>query len=98
MTNFIDANINQTVLLDINYLDQRGTNNFDFYLYSLLNKPHFLNDFLDGYRNKLSLPARVIVAYYLLRIIFCAYYRGITLSRVIASLCETDLTFMAFKN
>lgn len=31
----------------------------------------------------------------LLRIIFCAYYRGITSSRVIARLCETGLTFMA---
>ncbi len=29
MANFIDTNINQTVFLDINYLDQLGTDNFD---------------------------------------------------------------------
>ena len=28
MANFIDTNINQTVFLDINFLDQLGTDNF----------------------------------------------------------------------
>lgn len=52
MANFIDTNINQTVLMDINYLDQLGTNNFDYCIYSLLNKPNFMGDFLGRYNNK----------------------------------------------
>ena len=94
MANFINTNINQTVFLDINYLDQLGTDNFDFYLYSLLNKPHFLDDFLSRYKNH-AVGRKAYPPELLLRIIFCAYYRGITSSRVIASLCETDLKFMA---
>lgn len=94
MANFIDTNINQTVFLDINYLDQLGKNNFDFYLYSLLNKDHILDDFLARYKNK-KVGRKAYPPELLLRIIFCAYYRGITSSRVIAGLCETDLKFMA---
>ena len=51
MANFIHTNMNQTVLMDINYLDQLGTNTFEFYLYTLLNKPHFIDDFLSYYEN-----------------------------------------------
>ncbi len=94
MANFIDTNINQTVFLDINYLEQLGTNNFDYYLYTLLNKPHFLDDFLGRYKNK-KVGRKAYPPELLLRIIFCAYYRGIIYSRVIAGLCETDLKFMA---
>lgn len=94
MANFIDTNINQTVLMDINYLDQLGKDNFDFYLYTLLNREHMLDDFLSRYKNK-SVGRKAYPPELLLRIIFCAYYRGITSSRVIASLCETDLKFMA---
>lgn len=94
MANFIDTNINQTVLLDINYLEQLGKDNFDFYLYTLLNKEHILDEFLARYKNK-NVGRKAYPPELLLRIIFCAYYRGITSSRVIASLCETDLKFMA---
>lgn len=94
MANFIDTNINQTVFMDINYLEQLGTNNFDYYLYTLLNKPHFLDDFLGRYKNK-KVGRKAYPPELLLRIIFCAYYRGITSSRVIAGMCETDLKFMA---
>jgi hypothetical protein len=52
MANFINTNINQTVLMEINYLDQLGKNNFDFYLYSLLNKTDILDDFLSRYKNQ----------------------------------------------
>ena len=89
MANFINTNINQTVFLDINYLDQQGTDNFDFYLCSLLNKPHLLDDFLNGYKN--HAVGRKVYRPELLRIIFCAYYPGITSSWVIASLFETNL-------
>ncbi len=94
MANFIDTNINQTVFLDINYLDQLGKNSFDFYIYTLLNKEHILDKFLQRYKNK-KVGRKAYPPELLLRIIFCAYYRGITSSRVIARLCETDLTFMA---
>jgi len=52
MANFINTNINQTVLMDINYLDQLVKNNFDFYLYSPLNQTNILDDFLGRYKNK----------------------------------------------
>ncbi len=94
MANFINTNMNQTVFLDINYLDQLGTDNFDFYLYSLLNTENILDDFLPQYRNK-QVGRKAYPPELLLRIIICAYYRGITSSRVIAGLCETDLKFMA---
>lgn len=94
MANFIDTNINQTVLMDINYLEQLGKNNFDFYLYTLLNTDSILDEFLLRYKNK-KVGRKAYPPELLLRIIFCAYYRGITSSRVIAGLCETDLKFMA---
>jgi transposase len=94
MANFIDTNINQTILMDINFLDRLGINNFDFYLYTLLNKENILDDFMCRYKNK-KVGRKAYPPELLLRIIFCAYYRGITSSRVIASLCETDLKFMS---
>lgn len=94
MANFIDTNMNQTVLMDINYLDQLGKNNFDYYLYTLLNREHMLDDFLSRYKNH-GVGRKAYPPELLLRIIFCAYYRGITSSRVIASLCESDLKFIA---
>ena len=50
MANFINTNINQTVLIDINYLEQLGKDNFYFYL--LLNKTDIKRGgyyFLDVY-------------------------------------------------
>jgi len=94
MANFIDTNINQTVFLDINYLDQLGTNNFDFYLYTLLNEANILDEFKLRYKNNKA-GRKAYPPELLLRVIFCAYYRGITSSRAIAKLCETDLKFMA---
>jgi len=94
MANFINTDINQTVLMDINYLDRLGKDNFDFYLYSLLNKEHILDEFMSRYKNK-SVGRKAYPPELLLRLIFCAYYRGITSSRAIAGLCETDLKFMS---
>ncbi len=94
MANFIDTNINQTVFLDINFLEQLGTDNFDFYLYTLLNTDHILDEFVASYEND-SVGRKAYPPALLLRVIICAYYRGITSSRVIARLCETDLKFMA---
>ena len=94
MANFINTNINQTVFIDINYLEQLGTDNFDFYVYTLLNREHILDEFMHRYKNKKA-GRKAYPPELLLRIIFSAYYRGITSSRVIARLCETDLTFIA---
>lgn len=94
MANFIDLDINQTVFLDINFLEQLGTKNFDFYLYTLLNKEGMLDDFNQGYRND-TVGRKAYPPALLLRVVFCAYYRGITSSRAIARLCKTDLKFMA---
>ena len=86
--------MNQTVFLDINYLEQLGTDNFDFYMYTLLNQPSIVDDFLSRYKN-VSVGRKAYPPELLLRLIFCAYYRGITSSRVIARMCKTDLTFIA---
>jgi transposase, IS4 family len=94
MANFIDTNINQTVFLDINFLDQLGTDNFDFYMYTLLNTDKIIDGFLSRYKNS-NVGRKAYPPELLLRVIFSAYYRGITSSRVIAKLCTTDLTFMA---
>ena len=94
MANFINTNINQTVFLDINFLEQLGTDNFDFYVYTLLNNENILDDFLSRYKNNKT-GRKAYPPELLLRIIFSAYYRGITSSRVIARLCETDLIFMS---
>lgn len=94
VANFINTNINQTVFLDINYLEQLGTDNFDFYIYTLLNTENIIAGFLSRYKNK-EVGRKAYPPELLLRIIFCAYYRGITSSRVIAKLCKTDLTFIS---
>ncbi|MDN3638988.1 hypothetical protein QWY82_09230 [Simiduia curdlanivorans] len=41
MSNYLDDNLNQAVLLDINYLDVLGENTFEYCLYTLLT--HTLN-------------------------------------------------------
>ena len=94
MANFIDTNINQTVFLDINFQEQLGTDNFDFYIYTLLNKEGILDDFKRCYKND-GVGRKAYSPALLLRVVFAAYYRGITSSRAIARLCETDLKFMA---
>ncbi len=94
MPNFIDTNINQTVFLDINYLDILGNNTFEYYLYPLLEQEELLTDFHKSYKNK-NVGRKAYPPELLLRIIFYAYYRGITSSRTIANLCKTDLEFMA---
>jgi transposase len=94
MANFIDTNINQTIFLDINFLDQLGKNTFDYYLYTLLSREGMLDDFNDRYKNA-AVGRKAYPPELLLRVIFSAYYRGITSSRAMARLCESDLTFMA---
>jgi transposase len=94
MANFIDTNINQTVFLDINYLDVLGNNTFEYYLYQLLEQKNLLTDFHNRYKNK-KVGRKAYPPELLLRIIFYAYYRGVTSSRTIANLCKTDLKFMA---
>ena len=94
MANFIDTNMNKTVFMDINYLEQLGTDNFDYYIYTLLNTEGMMDCFWSRYKNK-DVGRKAYPPELLLRIIFCAYYRGITSSRVIARLCETDLTFIS---
>jgi transposase len=94
MPNFIDTNINQTVFLDINYLDVLGNNTFEYYLYQLLENTNILDEFYKRYKNT-TVGRKAYPPELLLRIIFYAYYRGITSSRTIANLCKTDLKFMA---
>ncbi len=94
MANFIDTNINQTVFLDINYLDVLGNNTFEYYLYQLLENKSILDEFYKRYKNK-KVGRKAYPPELLLRIIFYAYYRGITSSSTISIFCKTDLKFMS---
>ena len=94
MGNFKDDNLGQQVLLNVDFLEVPGTNSFEFSLYHLLQQEELLGEFVAQYKNtnggrKAYPPAM------LLRVIFFAYYRGITSSRAIESMCRTDLKFMA---
>jgi hypothetical protein len=52
MANFLDDNLNQTVLLDINYLEVLGENTFEFCLYQLITHQLDLTEFTRRYKNK----------------------------------------------
>ena len=94
MSNFLNDNLNQSVFFDINYLEVLGENTFEYCLYQLLENDELLSDFYVRYKNK-HVGRKAYPPALLLRIIFYAYYRGITSSRVIERSCKTDLKFIA---
>jgi transposase len=94
MPNFLDDNLNQSVFFDINYLEVLGNNTFEYCLYHLLERDELLTEFHQRYKNQ-SVGRKAYPPALLLRIIFYAYYRGHTSSRVIERLCKTDLKFIA---
>ncbi|MFT6910205.1 MAG: transposase, partial [Oleiphilaceae bacterium] len=94
MSNFLNDNLNQSVFFDINYLEVLGQNTFEYCLYHLLENDELLSDFYARYKNK-HVGRKAYPPALLLRIIFYAYYRGITSSRVIERSCKTDLKFIA---
>ena len=94
MANYLDDNLNQSVFLDINYLDVLGENTFEYCLYQLITHRIDLDAFHKRYKNK-KVGRKAYSPAILLRVIFYAYYRGITSSRAIERSCKTDLKFMA---
>lgn len=94
MSNFLNDNLNQSVFFDINYLEVLGENTFEYCLYHLLENDELLSDFYTRYKNK-HVGRKAYPPALLLRIIFYAYYRGITSSRVIERYCKTDFKFIA---
>jgi transposase len=94
MSNYLDDNLNQSVFLDINYLDVLGSNTFEFCLYELITHTLDLEEFHGRYKNT-NVGRKAYPPALLLRVIFYAYYRGITSSRAIERSCKTDLKFMA---
>ncbi|MFT5741627.1 MAG: transposase, partial [Gammaproteobacteria bacterium] len=94
MSNFLDDNLNQSVFFDINYLEVLGENTFEYCLYHLLEQDELLVEFLQRYKNEI-VGRKAYPPALLLRVIFYAYYRGHTSSRVIQNLCKTDLKFIA---
>lgn len=94
MSNYLDDNLNQSVFLTVNYLEVLGDNTFEFCLYKLLTHTLNLEEFEKRYKNK-KVGRKAYPPALLLRVIFYAYYRGITSSRSIERSCKTDLTFMA---
>lgn len=94
MSNYLDDNLNQSVFFDINYLEVLGNNTFEYCLYHLLEKDEIVSDFYTRYKN-INVGRKAYPPALLLRVIFYAYYRGHTSSRVIERLCKTDLKFIA---
>ena len=94
MSNFLDDNLNQSVFLDFNYLEVLGENTFEHCLYHLLENDDLLSEFYKRYKNK-HVGRKAYPPALLLRVIFYAYYRGITSSRVIERSCKTDLKFIS---
>lgn len=94
MANFKADNVRQQTLLNVDFIEVLGTNTFEYSLYCLLEREELLGAFIAQYKNHHS-GRKAYHPAMLLRVIFYAYYRGITSSRVIESLCETDLKFMA---
>lgn len=94
MANYLNDNLNQSVFFDLNYLEVLGKNTFEHCLYQLLTHHLDLSCFDACYKNS-GVGRKAYPPALLLRIIFYAYYRGITSSRVIEHSCKTDLKFIA---
>lgn len=94
MANYLDDDLNQSVFLDFNFLEILGEKTFERGLYTLLTETLELSEFHSRYKNN-TVGRKAYPPALLLRIIFFAYYRGITSSRVIERSCQTDLKFMA---
>ena len=94
MPNFKPDNIHQRTLLDVDFLEVIGTDTFEYCLYALLEREQMLSAFEVHYKNDHA-GRRAYEPKLLLRVILYGYYRGITSSRTIASLCTTDLKFMS---
>ena len=92
--NYLDDNLNQSVFLDINYLEVLSENTFEYCLYHLITHTLDLDEFHAGYKNK-KVGRKAYPPALLLRVIFYAYYKGITSSHAIERCCKTDLKFMA---
>lgn len=69
MSNFLTDNINQTVLLDVNYLDVLGDNTFEYSLYKLITETLDLSEFNGRYKNK-TVGRKAYPPALLLRVIF----------------------------
>lgn len=94
MGNFRTDNIRQQTLMNVDFLEVIGNKSYEYSLYRLLEQDEIVSEFIKQYKNDNN-GRKAYRPSVLLRIIFAAYYRGITSSRVIATLCKTDLKFMA---
>lgn len=92
MANYVDDNLNQSVFLDFNFLEILGNRTFEHSLYTLITERLDLSEFHERYKNK-KVGRKAYPPAMLLRVIFYAYYRGITSSRVIERSCQTDCVF-----
>ena len=77
MANFKTDNIRQQTLLNVDYLEVLGTDTFEFCLYRLLERKEVVSEFIEQYKNSVS-GRKAYPPALLLRIIFFAYYQGIT--------------------
>ena len=73
MSNFLDDNLNQTVFLDINFLEVLGEGTFEHCLYTVLTETLDLSEFNEKFNNK-TVGRKAYAPAVLLRIIFFAYY------------------------
>ena len=94
MSNYLGDNIYQIVFLDVDYIQVLGEKTFERCLFELVTHNLDLSIFNGLYKNQ-KVGRKAYPPALLLRIIFYAYYKGITSSRRIAESCTTDLKFMA---
>ena len=80
MGNFRADNIRQQAFLNVDFLEVIGTRSYEYSLYRLLNRDEIVNEFIKQYKNDRS-GRKAYQPAVLLRVIFAAYYRGITSSR-----------------
>ncbi len=94
MANLLTDDIHQTFFISENYVDILGNNTYEYCLYKLFSGSIDLCEFEAKLKNHRT-GRKAFPPALLLRVIFYAYYRGITSSRAIEQLCKTDLKFIA---
>ena len=93
LSNYLDDNIDQIVFLDVDCLQVLGEKTFERCLFELVTHKLDLSVFHGLYKNQ-KFGRKAYPPALLLRVIFYAYYKGITSSQRIPESCTTDLKFM----
>jgi len=97
MPRFIDRNDAQCTLISVCFDDYVQPNSFEFALHYLIEHKLDLSCFDADYNNDVT-GRKAYDPAILLKVVLYAYYKGITSSRQIASLCQRHITFMCLSS